>query len=219
MPLNAAEQRSSLDALLPRVLHEFAQPLSALACCLDLTLMEDADLARYHQALEHAVNITQRLSERVAYFRELNDALQPCDCPEPVDAAGVVEGAVEQVRELANLLAIEMELDVDSVSLSGEFKKFRFALVRLFDEIFQIGKPAVVRLLCDGDRCGEIRIEAAGEPKQLPGSRAWELARAALASVGAELRIEAHGRVIEATVAACAYKSPEATPPAVPRRS
>jgi signal transduction histidine kinase len=200
----------SCSDLLPRVLHELAQPLSALECSLELALRDEPDLSRCRHALETAREIAERLSERLTYFRDLSEAVHPCDCLRPLNAADAVCGAAREVGELAASLGVRIEINVDSHTSYGNREKLQFALVRLFDFVFQSGGPARVHLVCADKRMGEIRLRGNPAKNELASPRPLELARAALATMGADLPTEMRGGEFNATILLCPYHCPEA---------
>lgn len=197
--------------MLARVLHELAQPLSALECSLELGLYEEADVRRSRGALETSLEIAHRLSKRLVHFRDLSEALLPCDCLQPMNAAEATSRAVQEVRELANSLAVSFDVSVEALPpVYGNPEKLQFALVRMFDWLFQNGKPAHVYLFAEDSPLGEIRLAFSGERKDVPSSRSLEVVRAALTTIGAGLRIEVHASEVEVTISFSSYDHPKA---------
>ncbi len=83
-----AESRVQVSAnqsnFVSEVFHNLSQPLTALQCWLELSLVRDQTLDEFRASVEAALGNAQRLRQSLVLMRELSDADDPGDTSTPV---------------------------------------------------------------------------------------------------------------------------------------
>jgi hypothetical protein len=81
--------------LLPDLLHELAQPISALQCATEITLRKPRTVQEYVLALEQIQQTASGMRRTMEFFRERWDASDPCDGSHPLAIAPVISAVAE----------------------------------------------------------------------------------------------------------------------------
>jgi two-component system OmpR family sensor kinase len=130
----ASMQRFTADAS-----HELRTPISILRTGLEVTLRRDRTTEEYRELLrENLVEIerVQRIVEGLLTLaRARPGAGQPADLPaEVVDFSGVVQSAVESIRQVADERRIELRSHVTPQALvAGDQDRLRLMVLNLLD--------------------------------------------------------------------------------------
>ena len=93
MPNRRAESMSSHGSFVSDVLHKLSQPLTALHCSLELSLVRDQTSEEFRASVEAALQNAERLRQNLLLLRELSDADDPGDISAPVQLQELLQEA------------------------------------------------------------------------------------------------------------------------------
>ena len=190
MPLEIKQPFHSARELLPQMLHELAQPVSALQCSLEVALRRPRSLEDYLVALENAQEITNRLRARLEFFREFSEAGEPCDCMHPVDAAETIAAAIQEMQPLADSLGMTLEGECDSVMVYGNEQKFAFFVLQLLDAALASHQSTTVQWMTEDTIFGSLRVCNNDSSKRGLTLESLSLPQAALSTIGGEIFVQ-----------------------------
>jgi hypothetical protein len=195
------------------MLHELAQPMSALQCSLDVVLERPREVETYIQALHGAQDIANRMKERMHYFRDLSQAIEPCDCMQPVNAQPLLAAAIEEVWELAESMGTKIWGECEPIRLFGNEPKLLFGLLHLLDWLLANQQNTTLQLFVEDRAIGSVRLEVKPGSGDAGGANreSMMLATTALATIGAELFTEKHGVDLFAVIRLSSYRQPQST--------
>ena len=77
--MSASTGTLSQSEFVSKVLHDFAQPVTALECGLELALLQDKTVDEFHARLRKLLGITQALHVRLLELREAQSTVAPFD--------------------------------------------------------------------------------------------------------------------------------------------
>jgi hypothetical protein len=207
--------RSSRE-LLPKMLHQLAQPVSALRCSLEVALGKTREIQGYVEALENAQEIASHLQQRLEYFRDLAEVVEPGDCLSPVAAESIITTAVDEVRELAESLDTNLEVACKATAVFGNEQKLLIGVLRLLDSLIANQQPTTVQFIAEDEIFGTVslRTEHRGSAKGV-GRESMTIAETALVTMGGEIHYCPVAEGLLAEVRLLSYRHPAATTSAI----
>ena len=189
MPLTEAQFVPASDHLLPRVLHDLAQPFTALECALEVALRQEGSTDFYRQTLEKTLETTHSMSEQLLHVRDLCGALEDNDDSQLVNPCDAVAAAVHEVEGLAESLGSHITVNFKPIFLHLKPRKLQFAMVRLLDWLLQAGLPARVRFQSEEIILGDLRLSVTTPQRREASPRALESASTALSVMGGGVKV------------------------------
>jgi hypothetical protein len=200
----------SARELLPALLHDLAQPTSALECSAEVALQRPRSAEDYVEVLAQAHEIAAGMRTRLEYFRRLAGAVEVCDCMRPVRAETALMAAVEAVRPLAESLGTAIELVPARFEVFGNQEKLVSGLVWLLDYLLMRRRSIRLQLRVDQSFGGEVRLLCGGGDRaHVNGSEdSLTVAQTAFATMGVEVRIEPCGSELMVEVQLSSYRHP-----------
>jgi hypothetical protein len=141
---------ASEDSLLPDLLHALSQPLTALRCSLELTLLQPRNSEEYRKRLRESLGFTVEITTLTAGIRELLEIEQAAYPSTRVALDKVLRTSVREFLPVADHKGVEVSLLCGpSLFVLGDPEQFSKATFCLMD--FFLG------LSCKGD---ELTIQA-----------------------------------------------------------
>ncbi len=211
MPVEITQSLLSARELLPQVLHELAQPVSALQCSLEVALQRPRGIQDYVVALENAQEITNRLRSLLESFRELSEAVEPCDCLHPVDAAETINVAIQQMQPLADALGSTLEGNCDSRAVYGSEQKLSFIFLRLLDAVLASQQDATLQWMTEETVFGRARVRTSYSPQRAIAKEHFSISQTALETIGGKIVVEPLESGTLVTVQLASYRHPTST--------
>lgn len=198
--------RGSSRELLPRVLHELAQPVSALQCSLEVALRNPRATEVYLETMKGALEIASCMRERLAYFRDLAEAVEPCDCDRPVEAAAAIEAAMGQMREFAESIGTKLHSACAAMTVFGNQPKLVFICLRMLEGLLATGQNATLQVRAEHKIFCSVRMQAQTREAREFKRESRELLEGALATMGGKLRLQSLPGGLLAEVRLSAYR-------------
>src|ERR1700757_3363565 len=96
--LSAAQ---SEESLLPEVLHALSQPLTALRCSLELTLLQPRDSDEYRKRLKESLSLAEEVTTLTGGIRELLDTEKRRTTISPIDFSKLLRMTFREFSPLA----------------------------------------------------------------------------------------------------------------------
>ena len=129
----AADQRS----LVSDVLHKLSQPLTALQCSLELSLVRDQSAEEFRASVEAALQNAERLRQSLLLLRELSDADDPGDTSAPVDLQRLLLELREDFLPVFESAGGRFDLNCGPVQVRGNRAKLARAFFYLLEYLLR----------------------------------------------------------------------------------
>lgn len=156
--------RDGERALISEVFHNLSQPLTALQCSLELSLLRDESAEDLRKSVESALENAESLRQRLLLVRALNDADDPGD----IQAIVLPEMLRELQQEMLPLFEsagqkFDLAIDSDDVTVRADRAKTMRALFYFLEYLLRYSSP--------GDRLRMKLSSAGGEARMLITTR------------------------------------------------
>ncbi len=125
-------------------LHSLSQPLTALHCALELSLLRDRTLEEFRHSVEAALENVSRLRTTILMIRELQEADDPGDVSQPVRADRLIRQVWENLLPIAKSAGVRIELLCDPVTIRGNQEKLEQAFFCLMEPLVSSCAPGDV---------------------------------------------------------------------------
>lgn len=141
MPANArgraAEStRDEQESLLPELLHALNQPLTALRCSLEMTLLQPRDSEEYRKRLRESLRLAEEITTLAGGIREMVEAERPSEHSQRVDVSALLGTTVREFLPVAASTGVSLSLlCVPSLATRGDPYQFSKAFLYLLDFI------------------------------------------------------------------------------------
>ena len=119
------------------VFHELSQPLTALQCSLELSLLRDHTSQEFRASVEAALQNADRLRLNLLLLRELSDADDPGDISVPVEMRRLLLDLQEDFLPVFESAGGQFDLACDPVQVQGNAGK----LTRAFFYLIELSSP------------------------------------------------------------------------------
>ena len=148
---------ASEESLLPDLLHALSQPLTALRCSLELTLLQPRNSEEYRKRLRESLGLTVEITTLTAGIRELLEIEQTAYPYTRVALDKVLRTSVREFLPVADHKGVEVSLlCTPSLFVLGDPEQFSKAAFCLMD--FFLGPS------CKGD---ELSIQASAHADKI----------------------------------------------------
>ena len=136
---------ASEESLLPELLHALSQPLTALRCSLELTLLQPRNSEEYRKRLRESLGLTEEITTLAAGIRELVEVEQPGDPGQRVVFDKVLQTTVRELLPVADSKGVGVSLFcAPSLLTLGDAQQFYKALFYFIDFLLSLsckGEP------------------------------------------------------------------------------
>jgi signal transduction histidine kinase len=162
MPANsddhvASAVRDEQESLLPELLHALNQPLTALRCSLEMTLLQPRDSDEYRKRLRDSLRLAEEITTLTGGIREMVDAERPCDHAQCVDVSALWGTTVREFLPVAASRGVSLSLlCTPSLATLGDPYQFSKAFFYLLDFV-----------LSDASKGDELTVQAGPEGDQI----------------------------------------------------
>ena len=135
---SAVKERSFVS----EIFHTLSQPLTALQCSLELSLLRDTSADELRTSIAAALENAESLRQRLMLVRGLNDADDPGDITRPVDLSALLGGLQEEMAPLFESAGQEFQLTLPAgdVKVYGNQVKLTRALFYLLEYLFRYSR-------------------------------------------------------------------------------
>ena len=185
------------------VLHKLSQPLTALQCCLELSLLRDRTCEAFRVSVESALQNADRLRQSVWLLRELSETEDPGNTSMPVELRRLLQDLREDFRPVFESAGGRFDISCRPVQVRGNAARLTRAFFYLFDYLLRdsLGASLSVhgeRIQRTHRRHVEIRMTFSGgrsaavsgdDPSDPVSAGAVEIARRTFRAVGGDLTL------------------------------
>ncbi len=179
------------------VLHKLSQPLTALQCSLELSLIRDQTPEEFRASVEAALENADHLRQVLLLLRELSGADDHGDVSVPVELHRLLRGVQEDFLPVFESAGGRFDLACYPVRVRGNTAKLTRAFFYLLEYVSRGSASAVVSMCVeqqDGRRV-EVRTTFSGIAStavlgdDLSGSGEVEIARRSFRALGGDLAL------------------------------
>jgi signal transduction histidine kinase len=124
-------------SLVSDVFHELSQPLTALQCSLELSLLRDQTSEEFRSSVEAALQNADRLRQSLLLLRELSDANDPGDTSVPVELQRLLKDLQEDFLPVFESVGGPFDVACDPVQVRGNAAKLNRAFFYLIDHLLR----------------------------------------------------------------------------------
>src|SRR5271166_5251889 len=193
-----AKEAADQGGFVSDALHKLSQPLTALQCSLELSLIRDQTSAEFRASVEAALENADRLRQSLLLLRELSDADDPGDISAPIDLQRLLQELREDLLPVFESAGGRFDLTSDLVQIRGNGTKLTRALFYLLEYLLRSSPRASLRVhvgQANGHQA-EIRITSEGAVSSAASvvdlsepisAGEMEIARRAFRAVGGDL--------------------------------
>ena len=147
------------------VLHSLSQPLTALHCALELSLLRDHSADEFRKSVNSALESAGRLRQRLLLLSELNDADNPGDTSHAVRLDRLVMRLWEDLLPLADSVGMRFEPISGPFWVHGNELKVANALLFLLEWLLRASVPDTsITLAADGN-ADQVQIIVAAQAR------------------------------------------------------
>ena len=147
-------QVADRDALLPELLHALIQPLTALRCSLEATLLTRQESEEYREELQESLKLTEEVMSVVRGIQEMLDVEKPPGSEDKIALDEILSDTVRDLFPLSDGLGVGLTLLCMPRLLElGDSTRFRRAVSYLRQSELTLAQPA-----------DEINVQAGIDP-------------------------------------------------------
>jgi signal transduction histidine kinase len=107
---------ASDESLLPELLHALSQPLTALRCSLEVTLLQPRNSEEYRKRLRESLDLTEEITTLAAGIRELLEVEQPSSREQRVVFDKVLQTTVRELLPVADGMSSKRGIFATNIS-------------------------------------------------------------------------------------------------------
>ncbi len=198
----APQEFASEHAFLSDVFHELSQPLTALQCLLELSLLRDTTAAELRASVEKALDNADRLRQRLVLMRAVHSADQPSFADHTTDLNDVLRELHEDLLPVFASAGQELRIErfPGAVLVRSDRRQLAGALFYCLEYLLRYSSAesaTAVDVLTSGEHSAEIRIRSqASMPVSMSSSETreinsfeLELARRTFRAVGGDFSV------------------------------
>jgi signal transduction histidine kinase len=150
--------------LVSELFHSLSQPLTALQCALELSVLQDQTSQEFRATVESALENTQRIRQCLLLARELEDADDPGNSSGMIRLDRMLEQLVEELIPLSESVGRKLELMCDPVTVCGCREKLSRAFFYLLTHLLSLDAPGQPVAISVQKKQLRIRIRISGCP-------------------------------------------------------
>ena len=155
-----AKEAADQGGFVSDALHKLSQPLTALQCSLELSLIRDQTSAEFRASVEAALENADRLRQSLLLLRELSDADDPGDISAPIDLQHLLQELREDLLPVFESAGGQFDMTCHPVRVRGNAARLTRAFFYLIEYVLR-GSPRAslsVRLQPTNGRQVKIRM-------------------------------------------------------------
>ena len=195
-------------AFVSDLFHAVSQPLTALQCGLELSLLRDQSAGEFRARVETALVNAKLLHQRLLEARALQDASEPGDPHLPVDVKGLLLQLQEDLLPVATSTKIKLDVKCEAAMVHGNEARLRNGLFYLIEFLLRICRTdqrvsiraqrvSLIAFEVSFRTCGLNRIESPESPLDAdPADLSLRIAQRTFRAAGGEL-VLTHNRAGE----------------------
>ena len=133
---------ASEESLLPELLHALSQPLTALRCSLELTLLQPRNSEEYRKRLRESLDLTKDITTLAAGIRELLEVEQPSSRTQTVAFDKILQTTVRELLPVADSMGVGVSMIcAPALLVRGDGDRFYKALFYLIEFFLSFARP------------------------------------------------------------------------------
>jgi hypothetical protein len=133
---------ASDESLLPELLHALSQPLTALRCSLELTLLQPRNSEEYRKRLRESLDLTEEITTLTAGIRELFEVEQPNSCEQGVVFDKILQTTVRELLPVADGMGVSVSMFcAPALLVHGDGDRFYKALFHMIEFFLSFSHP------------------------------------------------------------------------------
>jgi K+-sensing histidine kinase KdpD len=194
---------ASEESLLPELLHALSQPLTALRCSLELTLLQPRNSEEYRKRLRESLDLTKDITTLTAGIRELLEVEQPGSRTQTAAFDKILQTTVRELLPVADSMGVGVSMICAPALLThgdgDRFYKALFYLIEFFLSFAHAGDELSLQASPEGDEIAFVMqlIQSLRRETGSGDSKAQGNARTYLAFLIARRVIEVEGGRVE----------------------
>lgn len=194
-----AHEIASPSSFVSDALHKLSQPLTALHCSLQLSLVRDQTSEEFRASVEAALQNAERLRQNLVLLRELSDADDPGDISAPVQLQELLQEAQQDFLPVCESAGGFFAVRCGPVQVRGNVAKLRRAFFYLLEYLLRSSesrslsitvRPAKerveIRMSFSGAKLAAVPIN---DPSDAMATGEMEIARRTFRAVGGDLAL------------------------------
>jgi len=130
------------ESLLPELLHALSQPLTALRCSLELTLLQPRNSEEYRKRLRESLDLTEEITTLAAGIRELLEVEQRRSGEQRVVFDKVLQTTVRELLPVADSMGVGVSMIcAPALFVHGDGDRFYKALFYMIEFFLSFSHP------------------------------------------------------------------------------
>jgi signal transduction histidine kinase len=158
-----AQEAANQRTFASDVFHRLSQPLTALQCSLELSLVRDQTSQEFRASVGAALQNAERLRQRLLLLRELSEADDPGEIYAPIELQGLLQELRVDLLPVFESAGGRFDLTCDPVQIRGNGPKLARAFFYLLEYLLRgSGASLTVYVRQTNGQQVEIRITSYG---------------------------------------------------------
>jgi len=159
-----AHRTAGQSTFVSDVLHKLSQPLTAMQCSLELSLVRDRTAEEFRASVEAALQNAERLRQNLLLLRELSDADDPGDVSTPVQLHALLQEFQQDFLPVCESAGGFFRVDCSPQRVRGNAAKLRRAFFYLLEYLLRSSQRRSLDVTAQpvSGRSVEIRMSFSG---------------------------------------------------------
>src|SRR5271166_50161 len=165
-----AKEAADQGGFVSDALHKLSQPLTALQCSLELSLIRDQTSAEFRASVEAALENADRLRQRLLLLRELSDADDPGDISAPIDLQRLLQELREDLLPVFESAGGRFDLTCHPVQIRGNGTKLTRAFFYLLEYLLRSSPRGRLTVRVDQTHGQQVEIRITSDGAVSPAA-------------------------------------------------